>query len=190
VLTAAALLAAAGLELLVGLGAADAERRGGDMSWQAPSQGQRPMAVHPHPAGGSSTSSAARFGDPGRWERLLRGLDRARARAFATGEVSALAAVYQSGSAVLHRDRAVLRAYVARGLTVHGVDFDLLDVRIRRSEPGVVVLRVVDRLRPATARGGGGARLPLPRDGPTAHRMTLTRHDGGWRIAAVEARSG
>lgn len=132
----------------------------------------------------------ARDAGPGRWKRILTRLDRVRARAFATGDVSALAAVYRSGSAVLRRDRAVLRAYVARGLTVHGVGFDLLDVRSGRPGPGVAVLRVVDRLRAATARSGGGARLPLPRDGPTVHRITLTRHVGGWRIAAVEARSG
>ena len=189
-LAAVALLAGAGVSGLAGPGAAEAERRAGTGAWHSSAQGQRPMALRSHSAGRSGEKSSSATAGSSRWERALGRLDRVRGRAFASGEVAALGAVYQAGSAVLHRDRAVLRGYVARGLTVHGVGFDLLDVRIRRAAPGVVVLRVVDRLRPATARSGGGARLPLPRDGPTAHRLTLIREGGGWRIAAVAARSG
>jgi hypothetical protein len=190
-LAAVALLAGAGVSGLAGPGAAEAERRADTGAWPASDQGQRPTALRSsHSAGRSGGESSSATAGSSRWGRVLGRLDRVRGRAFASGEVAALGAVYQAGSAVLHRDRAVLRGYVARGLTVHGVGFDLLDVRIRRAAPGVVVLRVVDRLRLATARSGGGARLPLPRDGPTVHRLTLIREGGGWRIAAVAARSG
>jgi hypothetical protein len=143
-------------------------------------------AVH----GAGVTAAAALSGTSGRWGLLLEQLDRRRARAFALGDPRVLTTVYAPGSAVLAADSAALEAYTARGLTVGGATFRLLDVRGGRLAPDEVVLRVVDRLAPATARTRDGAGVRLPQDRPTVHRLVLRRGADGWRIAAVAARSG
>jgi hypothetical protein len=152
--------------------------------WQGAGTGQE-QAVR-----GTGVPASALAARGGHWERVLERLDRRRARAFATGDPALLAAVYQPGSAVLAADRATLAAYAARGLTVEGATFRLLDVRSRRLAPGEMALRVVDRLAPVTARTNAGAKVRLPHDRPTVHRLVLRRGADGWRIAAVAARSG
>jgi hypothetical protein len=123
---------------------------------------------------------------------VLHALDRRRARAFARGDPHALQTVYEPRSAVLAADRAALAAYRERALTVEGAGFRLLAVRAVRVDGRHVVVRTVDRLRPTTIRRAGSpAGLPLPRDQPTVHRIALDRGPGGgWRIAAVSARTG
>ena len=121
---------------------------------------------------------------------MLRRLDDARAAAFASGRPAALAHSYLPGSGVLRRDRAVLDAYARRGLRVHGADLRLLRVRVLARGHRRVVLRVVDRLGPATVTARAGAALALPRDHPTVHRLVLRRTDPGWRIAGVRALTG
>ena len=159
--------------------------------WPGPAGSSRP-AGPPVQAGPASPSVAPRSGsDTGppayagaghdRWTRVLQQLDRRRAHAFAAGDAAALSTVYEPGSAVLARDRAVLAAYAGRGLVVHGATLRLLDLRAHRVGAGTVVLRVVDRMRTATARTGDRAAVVLPRDRPTVHRLVL--HRGPRRLA-------
>jgi hypothetical protein len=140
-------------------------------------------------AGLAASPDPARAG-AGPWAQVLHQLDRRRERAFALGDPQRLATVYTRRSAALAADRAAMAAYLERGLTVDGASFRLLDVHARRLASGDVVLRAVDRLRPVTARTASGADVPLPRDRPPVHRLVLRRGAGGWRIAAVVARSG
>ncbi len=125
-----------------------------------------------------------------RWERVLIRLDRRRERAFEVGRAGLLSRVYEAGSAALRRDRAVLRAYARRELTVTRARTEWLDVDLRRRAGRLTVLRVVDRLGAAGARTRSGRLVPLPRDRPTTHRIVLRRGADGWLLADVRALSG
>ena len=150
-------------------------------------------------AGERPGGTAVRVADPdaavdGRghehWARVLHELDRRRAHAFAAGDAAALTAVYRARLGGARPRPRGAGGLAGRGLDVHGAGLRLLDVRALRVRAGTVVLRVVDRLRRATARTDAGAVVPLPRDRPTVHRLVLRRGPGGWRIAAVAALSG
>ena len=82
----------------------------------------------------------------------------------------------------------MLREYAARGLLVRGVSLAFGAVEVAHRAPGVVKLRVVDQLRPATAVDQQGRRLDLPRDDPTSHSIELRRFRNDWRIADVRLR--
>ena len=119
---------------------------------------------------------------------VLHAWDDQRADAWAAADVSALSALYTPGSAAGRRDVAMLRAWTARGLRVHGLRTQLLDVQVRRRTPERLVLAVTDRLAGGVAEPVG---LPLPRDRPSRHVVVLRVVDGEWRVSAVRpARPG
>lgn len=146
-------------------------------------------ALWADPRTGPASSAADReqrsSDQAGRWEPVLQGLLGRRAAAFAAGEPAVLGDVYVPASRVRGEDRAVLRVWARRGLTVEGATVRVAAVQLVRRAAGMAVLRTVDRLGPAVAVDARGATRALPRDRLSAHRIVLFRTAGGWRIATV-----
>ena len=115
---------------------------------------------------------------------VLRAWDAQRAEAWARGDPGRLAALYTPGSEAGRRDRAMLRAWLARGLVVRGLRTQLLSVREVRRSRASWTLRVTDRLSGGVAVGPG-IRRPLPVDAATTHIVVLHRLDGRWLVASV-----
>jgi hypothetical protein len=119
---------------------------------------------------------------------VLGRLDAARAAAWLRGDLAMLGRVYLTRSAALRRDQRTLSEYLDRGLVVRGVHLRIARVRLLARRPGLVTLRVVDRLGAMTAVDTDGERMRLPRDQPTRHLLVLRRAVDRWRIAAVRTR--
>jgi hypothetical protein len=119
--------------------------------------------------------------------RVLRAWDARRSRAFARGDAAALAALYVPGSRTGAADRAVLRSYRQRGLSVTGMRTQVLAAEVLRESERRLVLRVTDVLVDAVAADGRELRWPLPHDRPSTRRVVLVDHDGTWRVAEVYA---
>jgi hypothetical protein len=117
---------------------------------------------------------------------LLRAWDVRRAEAWARGDPRRLRALYTPGSVAGRHDRAMLRAWAARGLAVRDLRTQLLAVRVLRHTRSTWTLRVTDRLAGGTAVGRGPDR-PLPRDEATTRTVLLRRLGGHWRVASVLA---
>lgn len=129
----------------------------------------------------------------------LRTWDDARARAWASADVDALAALYAPGSAAGEVDVSMLRQWRRRGLAVEGLRTQVLGVRVLDAvagagavdgRPDELLLAVTDRLAAGRAVPLGGPRrrdLALPTgDLPTRRAVTLRRDDGGvWRVVEV-----
>jgi hypothetical protein len=115
---------------------------------------------------------------------VLHQWDRARAAAWASGDVSALRALYTADSPAGRADVALLTRYLDRGLRVRGLTTQVFSVTVLANGPGLVRLRVVDRL----AGGVACARdrcAPLPRDHADRRTITLRRGHGRWLVADV-----
>jgi hypothetical protein len=141
----------------------------------------------PGPAVTASSPTAPRVGSA-RWRRVLDQLNDKRHAAWLRGDPRLLREVYLPRSRPLARDREALREYLSRGLRVHGVRLQFARVHVLARSPGLICLRVVDRLNEMTARASDGRILPLPLDQPTRHRIVLRLLGGSWRIAAVSTR--
>jgi hypothetical protein len=117
---------------------------------------------------------------------VLGSWDRARARAFATGDLAALRALYRPGSAAGTADVRLFRAYRARGLRIEGMRMQLLGVEVLHEGPHRLRLRVTDRLAAAVAVGDG-LRVPLPRDAASTRVVELRRRAAGarWQVSEV-----
>jgi hypothetical protein len=113
---------------------------------------------------------------------VLHAWDDRRAVAWAAGDVSALAALYEPGSRAGRTDVRMLREWRSRGLTVHAMTTQLLRLDVRRVAADRVVLDVRDRLVSAVAVGPG-VRVRLPAGPATTRRLVLTRDAGEWRVA-------
>lgn len=124
------------------------------------------------------------------WLAVLTALDERRSHAYASARPRLLGDVYVAGSTVLRRDRAVLRAWSARRITVTDLHLDLLDVEVLHADRELVRLGVIDRLAPATATLPRGRTVSLPRDNATARMLALRRVDGQWRIATSRRTPG
>jgi len=120
---------------------------------------------------------------------ILHEWDRARAQAWHSGSVAALRRLYTPGSAAGAHDRAMLTAYVERGLVVGGMRTQVLGATVQQAGPARLVLVVTDRLAGATAvsRTQPGQRWALPRDVPTTRTLSLVRRDGRWLVASVSS---
>jgi hypothetical protein len=117
--------------------------------------------------------------------QALRAWDAQRAEAWARGDPRLLAALYTPGSVAGRRDRAMLRAWLARGLGVRGLQTQLLEVREVRRTASTWTLVVTDRLVGSFAVGTRVPR-PLPHDAPTTRTVELRRVGGSWLVSAVE----
>lgn len=120
---------------------------------------------------------------------VLRDWDRARAGAWARGDVAGLRRIYLPGSAAGTRDVAMLRRWSGRGLRVRRMTMQVLSVQLRLRSPRRIVLDVTDRLAGAVAVPvqGGGSRM-LPSDGLTTRRLAFRLTEGRWVLAAAYAR--
>ena len=117
---------------------------------------------------------------------VLRRWDAARARAWAAGDVRRLGALYTPGSVAGRRDRAMLQAWLRRGLVVSDLRPQVLALREVRHGDGRWVLEVTDRVSSGQAVGRGAAR-PQPRDAATTTTVTQRRLHGRWRVESVSA---
>jgi hypothetical protein len=115
---------------------------------------------------------------------VLRAWDARRAEAWARGDPGLLAKLYTPRSVAGRRDRAMLRAWVTRGLVVRELRTQLVAVRELRRTRSTWTLQVTDRLAGGVAVGRG-VRRPLPVDEATTRIIELRRMGGQWRVAAV-----
>jgi len=121
---------------------------------------------------------------------VLGAWDRARARAFAAGDVAALRSLYVDGSEAGTSDVRLLRDYLRRGLRVEGMRMQLLEVEVLDRSPDRLRARVTDRLAEAVVVGPG-LRRRLPRDRASTRVVELRRGSGErWRVLEVSAWSG
>src|SRR6478735_1464958 len=114
---------------------------------------------------------------------LLRAWDERRAEAWASGEPRRRRDLYATRSAAGRADRAMLRAWSARGLRVEDLEMQLVAVQVRVWTADRVVLVVSDRLARGVALGGG-VRQPLPDDEVSTRVVALARVAGEWRVDA------
>jgi hypothetical protein len=138
------------------------------------------------PAPGSSTDllaprtgQAARLGALG----VLRDWDRARARAFARDDETALAALYVAGSRTGLADQRVLAGYRERGLRVIRMTTQVLAAAVLREQPARIEMVVTDVLADAAAVDADGSRWALPHDRPTTRRVVFVRSRDRWLVA-------
>lgn len=117
---------------------------------------------------------------------VLRGWDRARAAAWARGDVRALRRLYTPGSVAGARDAAMLQEWSARGLRVRRMEVQVLAVDVRADTDRRLELVVTDRLARGVAvpAAGGPARL-LPRDRVSTRRLEFYRTADRWVLAAA-----
>jgi hypothetical protein len=115
---------------------------------------------------------------------VLHGWDDRRARAWAESDVSALRSLYVSHSTAARSDLRLLRSYTARGFVVRRIVTQVFGVRVLRSTPGRLVIRVLDRVAGGEVDDGHGV-LALPSSRPVVRRIVLARERGAWRVAAV-----
>ena len=115
---------------------------------------------------------------------VLRRWDAARARAWASGDLVALRALYTPGSMAGRQDAAMLQAWLRRGLVVHDLRTQVLALREVRRSGRRWVLQVTDRVSSGQAVGRGVSR-PLPRDSATTTTVTMRRLQGRWRMESV-----
>lgn len=120
----------------------------------------------------------------------LREWDARRAAAWRHGDPGALQDLYVAGSVSGRADRALLRAYAARGLRVPDLAVQRASVRVEAAAADEVVLVVTDRVVATAARTVGGRRLALPRDGWSTRRLQLRRVAGEWRVVEVSDLAG
>lgn len=116
---------------------------------------------------------------------ILRDWDRARAEAWAAGDVRALRRLYTPDSTAGQRDAAMLRRWTARGLRVRGMSMQVLAVELRRRTDRTLVLVVTDRLSGAQAVGPSGS-VELPRDGASTRRLSFREVAGRWLLRSAQ----
>ena len=139
----------------------------------APAASARPAPVQPVAAGPPALA-------------VLHAWDQRRAEAWARGDPRLLRPLYTRGSVAGRNDRAMLRAWAARGLVVQDLRTQLLGVRELAHTATTWTLQVTDRLAGGVAVGPG-VRRPLPRDQATTRTLWLQLVDGAWLVAAVRA---
>jgi hypothetical protein len=114
--------------------------------------------------------------------RVLKVWDERRSRAYARGDVAALAELYVPGSRTGAADDAVLRGYRDRGLRVTRMRTQVLAARVVHETRGRITLLVTDVLLEAVALDRSGRTWALPHDRPSTRRVVLVRRGGAWQV--------
>ncbi|MBL7621539.1 protein kinase [Frankia sp. AgB1.8] len=118
------------------------------------------------------------------WRTLLAGLNTTRSRAFERDDESALAAVYQVGSALYVQDLQTLREVAGRGAHTSALTTHILDLQVRQQGTDQAVLRVTDQLDAYDFLSAAGTVLAhKDAEGPKRGDVTLVRTPDGWRIS-------
>ncbi|KRF34217.1 hypothetical protein [Nocardioides sp. Soil805] len=115
---------------------------------------------------------------------VLAGWDSRRARAWADGDVEGLRDLYVPGSRTGRADVRMLTSYVDRGLTVQGLETQVLALAVVDVSTQVVDVRVTDRVSGAEAVDGRTV-IPLPDDRPSTRRVVLRLVEGEWLVDEV-----
>ncbi|UNX56585.1 hypothetical protein MF406_18235 (plasmid) [Georgenia sp. TF02-10] len=149
-------------------------------------------APQERPATVARQGEASRAGRTPGAVAVLHSWDRARAAAWARGDVGALRRLYLPGSAAGDRDIAMLRRWSARGLRVRRVRMQVLATRARLATADRLVLVVTDRLASGAVveRTAGPTDLRLPRDGVSTRRLAFRRTADRWVLASVRDVAG
>ncbi len=148
--------------------------------------GTASSAPAPPPAGGSAVPPPEAAPGPPAWPAVLAELDAHRGQAWARGDLSLLAQVYEAGSTALAVDTAALQGLTGQGLTATGVRHEVRSVAAAEVTADRARLRVVDALGPQQVRDRSGAVVQdLPGRGAAAFDVVLARTPDGWRVAAV-----
>jgi len=145
------------------------------------------------PAAPQAASAPARPPAPalpaGGWPAVLRALAAARAAAFATGDVDALAAADAHGSTAAAVDRARLQVWADAGAHLSGGPAEILATTVVSAGTRAAVLDTRERLPASVVRDRLGRELQRrPASAPADYRVTLVRTAQGWRTAEVTAR--
>ncbi|WP_232425347.1 protein kinase [Pseudofrankia inefficax] len=139
------------------------------------------------PAGGRSATARPSSASPApdqAWRTLLAGLNTTRSRAFEHDDESALAAVYQVGSALYVQDLQTLREVAGRGAHTSALTTHILDLQVRQQGTDQAVLRVTDQLDAYDFLDAAGTVLAhKDAEGPKRGDVTLVRTADGWRIS-------
>jgi hypothetical protein len=115
---------------------------------------------------------------------VLHGWDARRVQAWTGSDEQALRALYVPGSTAARADVRLLRSYTARGFVVRRIVTQVFGLRVLRSTPHRLVVRLLDRV------AGGEVVTPertvrLPSTKPVVRRIVLERLRGGWVVASV-----
>ncbi|MFT4010181.1 MAG: hypothetical protein QM655_09105 [Nocardioidaceae bacterium] len=113
---------------------------------------------------------------------VLQAWDATRAQAYERGDLGALIQLYEPGSDLAREDRRVLAAYLRRGLVVHGMRTQVLDVAVDHFDAGTLLLRVTDRVTHAWASGSQGGVAVLPVAEPIRRRLAFVKRDERWLL--------
>lgn len=140
--------------------------------------GTRALLVH---SGAATAEEATESPTPA---AVLAAWDAERAEAWATGDTEALADLYVPGSRAGRADVRLLGAYLERGVTVRGLQTQVLALDVQAAGEHHLDLVVTDRLVGGEAVGEGEPRA-LPRDRPSTRRITMQRVDGRWLVDVV-----
>jgi hypothetical protein len=139
------------------------------------------------PTGGRSATARPTSASPApdqAWRTLLAGLNTSRSRAFEHDDESALAEVYQVGSALYVQDLQTLREVAGRGAHTSALTTHILDLQVRQQGTDQAVLRVTDQLDPYDFLSAAGTVLAhKDAEGPKRGDVTLVRTADGWRIS-------
>jgi hypothetical protein len=140
-------------------------------------------ALAPSPVASPNPSSTAAVTD---WRQTVTALEAARARAFVTGSVAALDAVYAARSAALAADTALLRSLAHRGLHTSGFWITTIAVHPVVVTPETATVRVTDAM-PAYALVDASGRTvqTMATRSSRTFTMRVVRPGDGWRIAAI-----
>jgi hypothetical protein len=115
---------------------------------------------------------------------VLHGWDERRASAWAGSDERALAGLYARGSTAARADVRLLRSYTARGLVLRRMDMQVFGLRVLRSGPSRLVVRVLDRVAGGEVGAPDGV-VPLPSSPPVVRLIELRRRRAGWQVVSV-----
>lgn len=171
-------LLGAGLAVLLVVGAV--------LGWLSGRGGDEPVALAPRTATSSAPSASPSASAAPVWPQVLEELDAARAQAFSSGSVQALAAVYAPDAPGLAADAALLQSLVDQGQTAHGLRHSVRSVQVLESAEDTARLRVVDTLSAYEIRDGAGQVVSrAAARGESPFVVELTRTTDGWRLVSV-----
>lgn len=115
---------------------------------------------------------------------VLHAWDQQRAQAWGASDEAAVESLYVRGSSAAVADVRLLRSYTSRGFVVRRLVTQVFGLRVLRSAPDRLVVRVLDRVAGGeVTTPDGSVRLPSTR--PVVRRIVLVHLTGHWRVASV-----